>query len=150
MNRYWSLVLLGLLFASSAVGAEGPTDDKAFQEVRDVVKQIQARTVTFGATDAPLQAPQLEKDGLVQWPMVMGAIVLVVNVDGLKSNDLVLDGKTVGEFDLYASSEECDLTAYNDESLPMDFHTLRIVITGRKNPKSSGAAITYNATTITT
>ena len=61
------------------------------------VKQIQARTVTFGATDAPLQAPQLEKDGLVQWPMVMGAIVLVVNVDGLKSNDLVLDGKTVGD-----------------------------------------------------
>lgn len=43
MNRYWSLVLLGLLFASSAVGAEGPADDKAFQEVRDVVKQIQAR-----------------------------------------------------------------------------------------------------------
>jgi len=61
------------------------------------VKQIQARTVTFGATDAPLQAPQLDKDGLVQWPMVMGAIVLVVNVDGLKSNDLVLDGKTVGD-----------------------------------------------------
>jgi phosphate transport system substrate-binding protein len=54
------------------------------------VKQIQARTVTFGATDAPLQAPQLEKDGLVQWPMVMGAIVLVVNVDGLKHLEDIL------------------------------------------------------------
>ncbi len=36
------------------------------------IKQIQAKTVTFGATDAPLKAEQLEKDGLVQWPMVMG------------------------------------------------------------------------------
>ena len=42
------------------------------------IKQIQAKTVTFGATDAPLKAEQLEKDGLVQWPMVMGAIVPVV------------------------------------------------------------------------
>ena len=39
------------------------------------MKQILAKTVTFGATDAPLQAEMLEKEGLVQWPMVMGAIV---------------------------------------------------------------------------
>ena len=38
------------------------------------IKQIQAKTVTFGATDMPLKVDQLEKDGLVQWPMVMGAI----------------------------------------------------------------------------
>ena len=44
------------------------------------IKQIQAKTVTFGATDAPLKAEQLEKDGLLQWPMVMGAIVPVVNL----------------------------------------------------------------------
>ena len=37
------------------------------------IKQIQAKTVTCGATDAPLKAEQLEKDGLIQWPMVMGA-----------------------------------------------------------------------------
>ena len=48
------------------------------------IKQIQAKTVTFGATDAPLKAEQLEKDGLVQWPMVMGAIVPVVNLEGIK------------------------------------------------------------------
>jgi phosphate transport system substrate-binding protein len=61
------------------------------------VKQIQAKTVTFGATDAPLRAEELAKDGLVQWPQVMGAIVPIINVEGLKSNDLVLDGATLGE-----------------------------------------------------
>ena len=58
-------------------------------------KQIQAKTVTFGATDAPLKAEQLEKDGLVQWPMVMGAIVPVVNLEGIKSGELVFDGETL-------------------------------------------------------
>ena len=38
------------------------------------------RTVTFGATDAPLRAEELDKDGLAQWPMVMGGIVMVVNI----------------------------------------------------------------------
>ena len=38
------------------------------------IKQIRAKTVTFGATDAPLEAKELAKDGLAQWPMVMGGI----------------------------------------------------------------------------
>jgi phosphate transport system substrate-binding protein len=59
------------------------------------IKQIQAKTVTFGATDAPLKAEQLEKDGLVQWPMVMGAIVPVVNLEGIKAGELVFDGATL-------------------------------------------------------
>ena len=59
------------------------------------IKQIQAKTVTFGATDAPLKAEQLEKDGLVQWPQVMGAIVPVVNVEGVKPGELVLNGETL-------------------------------------------------------
>src|SRR5450432_4937415 len=59
------------------------------------IKQIQAKTVTFGATDAPLKAEQLEKDGLVQWPMVMGAIVPVVNLEGIKPGELVFDGETL-------------------------------------------------------
>src|SRR5262252_9585381 len=42
------------------------------------IKQIQARTVTFGATDAPLTGEELEKSGLVQFPMVMGGIVIAV------------------------------------------------------------------------
>lgn len=59
------------------------------------IKQIQAKTVTFGASDAPLKAEQLEKDGLVQWPMVMGAIVPVVNIEGVKPGELVFNGETL-------------------------------------------------------
>ena len=61
------------------------------------IKQIQARTVTFGATDAPLKGDALDKGGLVQWPMVMGALVVVVNLEGIKSGQLVLDGATVAD-----------------------------------------------------
>ncbi|HLZ06236.1 MAG TPA: phosphate ABC transporter substrate-binding protein PstS [Bradyrhizobium sp.] len=61
------------------------------------IKQIQAKTVTFGATDAPLKVDQLQKDGLAQWPMIMGAIVPVVNIDGVKAGDMVLDGPTLAE-----------------------------------------------------
>jgi phosphate transport system substrate-binding protein len=56
------------------------------------IKQIEAKTVTFGATDMPLKVDQLEKDGLVQWPMVMGAIVAVVN---LEPGEMVFDGDTL-------------------------------------------------------
>ncbi|RTM08179.1 MAG: phosphate ABC transporter substrate-binding protein PstS [Bradyrhizobiaceae bacterium] len=59
------------------------------------IKQIQAKTVTFGATDMPLKAEQLEKDGLAQWPMVMGAIVPVVNLEGVKPGEMVFDGETL-------------------------------------------------------
>jgi phosphate transport system substrate-binding protein len=61
------------------------------------IKQIQAKTVTFGATDAPLKVEQLEKDGLIQWPMVMGAIVPVVNLEGINSGELVLSGELLGD-----------------------------------------------------
>ncbi len=56
------------------------------------IKQIQAKTVTFGATDMPLKVEQLEKDGLIQWPMVIGGNVPVVNLEGIKPGELVLDG----------------------------------------------------------
>jgi len=59
------------------------------------IKQIEARTVTFGATDAPLKGDELDKNGLVQFPMVMGGIVPVVNLDGVKPGDLVIDGPTL-------------------------------------------------------
>src|SRR5437764_15277988 len=61
------------------------------------IKQIKAKTVTFGASDAPLKGDELEKDGLVQFPMVMGGIVPVVNLDGIKPGDLVLDGPTLAK-----------------------------------------------------
>ena len=58
------------------------------------IKQIKAKTVTFGATDAPLSGKDLDESGLAQFPMVMGGIVPVVNVEGLQPSDLVLDGAT--------------------------------------------------------
>ncbi|MBV9559539.1 MAG: phosphate ABC transporter substrate-binding protein PstS [Bradyrhizobium sp.] len=61
------------------------------------IKQIEAKTVTFGASDMPLKVEQLEKDGLVQWPMVMGAIVPVVNIEGVKPGEMVLDGQTLAD-----------------------------------------------------
>jgi phosphate transport system substrate-binding protein len=61
------------------------------------IKQIQARTVTFGATDAPLKGDDLNKGGLVQFPMVMGGIVPVVNLEGIKAGSLVLDGPTIAK-----------------------------------------------------
>src|ERR1700678_4255991 len=44
------------------------------------IKQIQAKTVDFGASDMPLKPEELNKDALIQWPMVMGGVVLVVNL----------------------------------------------------------------------
>ncbi len=61
------------------------------------IKQIQAKTVTFGATDAPLTGEELKKSALVQWPMVMGGIVPVVNIAGVKPGELVLDGATLAD-----------------------------------------------------
>jgi phosphate transport system substrate-binding protein len=61
------------------------------------IKQIVARTVTFGATDAPLKGDELDKNGLVQFPMVMGGIVPVVNLDGINPGDLAIDGPTMAK-----------------------------------------------------
>jgi phosphate transport system substrate-binding protein len=61
------------------------------------IKQIQARTVDFGATDAPLKAEQLAKDGLVQFPTVMGGVVPVVNIPGIEPGKLKLTGEVLAE-----------------------------------------------------
>src|SRR5471032_3139537 len=58
------------------------------------IKQIKAKTVTFGASDAPLPGKELAESGLAQFPMVMGGIVPVVNLDGVKPGELTLDGPT--------------------------------------------------------
>lgn len=61
------------------------------------VKQIIANTVDFGASDAPLDDERLEKEGLFQFPTVIGGVVLAVNIQGVKSGELVLDGHTLGD-----------------------------------------------------
>ena len=61
------------------------------------IKQINAKTVTFGASDMPLKAEELTKGGLVQFPTVMGGVVPVINVEGVKPGDLTLDGPTLAK-----------------------------------------------------
>jgi phosphate transport system substrate-binding protein len=61
------------------------------------IKQIKAKTVTFGASDAPLPGKELDESGLAQFPMVMGGIVPVVNLEGVKPGELVIDGPTLAK-----------------------------------------------------
>jgi phosphate transport system substrate-binding protein len=61
------------------------------------IKQIHAKTVTFGASDAPRPGKELDKYQLVQFPMVMGGIVPVVNVPGIKAGELTIDGPTLAK-----------------------------------------------------
>ena len=75
------------------------------------IKQIIANTVTFGATDAPLKPEDLEKNGLVQWPQVMGGIVPVINLDGVAAGDLVIDGPALAKIFLG------EIKAWNDPVL---------------------------------
>jgi phosphate transport system substrate-binding protein len=59
------------------------------------IKQIEAKTVDFGASDMPLKPEELDKAGLQQFPMVMGGVVPVVNLEGIKPGELKLDGKVL-------------------------------------------------------
>ncbi len=105
------------------------------------IKQIQTKTVTFGATDAPLKAEQLDKDGLVQWPMVMGAIVPVVNVEGVKPGELVFDGDTLAKIYLGA------ITRWDDPAIrklnpKLTLPSAAIAVVRR----SDGSGTTFNFT----
>ncbi|MBN2135285.1 MAG: phosphate ABC transporter substrate-binding protein PstS [Acidobacteria bacterium] len=59
------------------------------------IKQIKAKTVNFGASDKPLKAEELNESGLIQFPMVMGGIVPVVNIKGIKAGDIKLNADTL-------------------------------------------------------
>ena len=59
------------------------------------IRQIKAGAVDFGASDAPLDAEELEASGLIQFPMVIGGVVPVVNIPGIGANQLRLDGPTL-------------------------------------------------------
>jgi phosphate transport system substrate-binding protein len=61
------------------------------------IKQIKNKTVTFGASDMPLEPKDLAASGLVQFPTVVGGDVPVVNLDGVGPNELVLDGPTLAD-----------------------------------------------------
>lgn len=75
------------------------------------IRQITAKTVDFGATDAPLKGEELEKNGLVQFPTVMGGVVTIVNIEGLKPGELKLTGEIVA--DIYAGK----ITRWTDQKI---------------------------------
>ncbi len=61
------------------------------------LKQIRGKTVDFGASDMPLKDEELQKDGLMQFPTVIGGVVPVVNVAGIKAGELRLSGQVLGD-----------------------------------------------------
>src|SRR5215831_21329915 len=75
------------------------------------IKQITAKTVDFGASDMPLKPADLEKDGLTQFPMIMGGVVPVVNLPGIQAGQLKLDGKLLA--DIYLGN----ITKWNDPAI---------------------------------
>ena len=75
------------------------------------MKQIGAKTVDFGASDAPLKDDELAKSGLVQFPMVIGGVVPVVNIKGIAPGQLKLTGQVLG--DIYLGK----LTKWNDPAI---------------------------------
>lgn len=61
------------------------------------IRQIRAKTVTFGATDAPVSGADLDKDGMVQFPAIIGGTVPVINLDGFKPGELRVTGPVLAE-----------------------------------------------------
>jgi phosphate transport system substrate-binding protein len=75
------------------------------------IKQIQSKTVDFGASDMPLKPEELQKSGLQQFPMIMGGEVAVVNLKGIKPGEIKLDGNLLA--DIYLGK----ITKWNDAAL---------------------------------
>lgn len=75
------------------------------------LRQIRAKTVIFGASDAPVAGPQLEKDGMVQFPVILGGVVPIVNIEGFKQAELKLSGPVLA--DIFMGS----ITNWNDPKI---------------------------------
>lgn len=75
------------------------------------IKQIKAKTVDFGGTDDPMAAADVAKEGMVQFPAVIGAIVAIYNVEGIASGTMKLDGPTLG--DIFVGN----ITKWNDPKI---------------------------------
>jgi len=75
------------------------------------LRQIRAKTVTFGASDAPVAGPQLEKDGMVQFPVILGGVVPIANIDGFKQGELKLTGQVLA--DIFMGT----ITKWNDPKI---------------------------------
>lgn len=75
------------------------------------LKQIEAKTVDFGASDAPLKDEELAAKGLMQFPTVIGGVIPVINIPGIKPGELKLSGAVLG--DIYLGK----ITKWNDPAI---------------------------------
>ena len=105
------------------------------------IKQVTAKTVTFGASDKPLSDKYLADHGMIQFPMISGGIVMMYNVKGVKPGQMILDGKTVEA--IYMGK----ITKWNDPAIQALNKGLKlpnepIVVVHR----SDGSGTTFNFT----
>jgi phosphate transport system substrate-binding protein len=105
------------------------------------IAQIKAATVDFGASDAPMSADDLKAGGLGQFPSVIGGIVPVINVEGIKAGELKLDGETLAKIFLGK------ITKWNDPAIValnsgVKLPDANITVVHR----SDGSGTTYNFT----
>ncbi len=105
------------------------------------IKQIIAKTVDFGATDAPLSIEELNKEGLIQFPTVIGGVVPVVNIDGVAAGQLKLDGETLANIYLGKITKWNDpaITALNPDVTLPDANITTVF-------RSDGSGTTFNFT----
>jgi len=75
------------------------------------IKQIKKKTVDFGASDAPMKPAELDEFGMVQWPQIMGGVVPVINLPGIASGKIRLDGTTLAAIFLG------DIVKWNDKRI---------------------------------
>lgn len=105
------------------------------------IKQIIANTVDFGASDAPMSKEELDKEGLIQFPTVIGGVVPVVNIDGVQPGQLKLDGDTLAK--IYLGK----ITKWNDPAIVALNQGVKLpdapIITIYR---SDGSGTTYNFT----
>jgi len=92
------------------------------------LKQIRAKTVDFGASDMPLTDEELAKDGLVQFPTVIGGVVPVVNIKGIQPGQIKLTGQLLGDIYLgkIAKWNDPALTALNP-GVPLPDEAIAVV-----------------------
>ena len=105
------------------------------------IKQIVAKTVDFGASDAPMTPEELNEAGLIQFPTVIGGVVPIVNIDGIKPGQLKLDGKMLADIYLGKISKWNDpaIVAMNPE-LKLPDAAITTVF------RSDGSGTTFNFT----
>ena len=105
------------------------------------IRQVKARTVTFGASDQPLMAGELDAAGLTQWPQIIGGIVPVINLQDVAPSDLTLSGEVIAK--IYLG----EITNWDDEAIKklnpkVKLAARPIVVTHR----SDGSGTTFNFT----